>query len=119
MPTQPSILIYGRDPNLLETRRWVLENAGYRVFIAHSLMEAEHISTTESINLLVLCHSLTVVDCQDALAAVDKIEPDMRRLLITANTPLCPHGHQDRVLSAFDGSRGLLAAVHELAPQLS
>ena len=118
MPMEPSILVYGRDPRLLETRRWVLEKAGYRVFIAQTLTGAEDIATTEPISLLVLCHSLTVVDCQNALAAFDKVKPDMKRLLITANTPLCAHGPQDRVLSAFDGPTGLLAAVSEMAPQL-
>ncbi len=117
MPTLPLILVYGRDPILLDARRWVLERAGHRVLTAQTLMEAECIASTEPISLLVLCHSLTVRDCQDALTAVGKVRPELRRLLITANTPVCDHGHHDRVLSAFDGPKALVAAVQELSPQ--
>ena len=116
MTALPSILIYGRDPSLLDTRRWVLEKAGYRVFSAQTLAEAERLAATEPISLFVLCHSLTPQDCQDALAAAGKIQPKMRRLLITANTPVCNQGHEDRLLSAFDGPQALIAAVHDLLP---
>ena len=119
MPTQPSILVYGRDPSLLDTRRWVLEKAGYRVLSAQTLAEAERIASTEPISLLVLCHSLTTQDCQDALAAANMLQPEMRRLLISANTPVCSHEHKDFVLRAFDGPSALIAAVQELSPQLA
>ncbi len=118
MPALPSILVYGRDHRLLETRSWVLEQAGYRVLTALTLTEAERIAEIESVGLLLLCHSLSVEDYVNALTAVSTIHPEMKRLLMTANTPLCPLGPDDRVLSAFDGPGALVAAVQELVPRL-
>jgi DNA-binding NtrC family response regulator len=117
MMALPSILIYGRDPSLLDTRRWVLERAGYRVLTAQNLAETEHSVATEPISLFLLCHSLSPQDCEVAFARADKIQPEMKRLLITANTPVCAHRDQDRLLSAFDGPKALVATVHEMAPQ--
>ena len=116
MPALPTILVYGRDHRLLETRGWVLEQAGYRVLTALTLAEVERIAASESIDLLLLCHSLSVEDSEKALIAVSATHPEMKRLLMTANTPLCPIGENDRVLSAFDGPKALAAAVYELVP---
>ena len=117
MPALPSILVYGRDHRLLETRGWILERAGYRVLTALTLAEVERIAASESIGLLLLCHSLSVEDCEKALIAVSTIHPEVKRLLMTANTPLCPVGQNDWVLSAFDGPQALAAAVHDLVPR--
>ncbi|MGI4828914.1 MAG: hypothetical protein ACRYFU_12100, partial [Janthinobacterium lividum] len=87
MSAPTSILVYGRDPSLLDTRRWVLERAGYRVLTAQTLAEARHLAATEPVSVLLLCHGLSAQDCEDALAVADIIRPEMRRLLITANTP--------------------------------
>ena len=118
MSTPSSILVYGRDPSLLDTRRWVLERAGYRVLTAQTLEEARHLAATDPISVLLLCHSLSAQDYENALAVADSIRPEMRRLLITANTHLCTGRSEDHILSAFDGPRALIAAVQELSPQL-
>ena len=118
MSAPTSILVYGRDPSLLDTRRWVLERAGYRVLTAQALAEAKHLAATEPVKVLLLCHSLSAQDSENALAAADTIRPEMRRLLITANTHVCTARHEDHILSAFDGPQALIAAVQELSPQL-
>lgn len=117
MPALPSILVYGRDASLLDTRSWVLERAGYRVLTALSLVEAERIAAVEPISLFLLCHSLSVEDCENALTAASTIQPEMKRLLMTANTPLPSLDPNDRVISAFDGPKKLVAAVHGLVPK--
>ena len=114
MYAQLSILIYGRDHGLMDTRRWVLELAGYRVFTAQSLVEAGKIATLEPISLLLLCHTLSVEDCQMALELADSVRPGMKRLLMTASKPRGLQESHDRILSAFDGPRALIAAVREL-----
>ena len=118
MSAPTSILVYGRDPSLLDTRRWVLERAGYRVLTAQALAEAKHFAATEPVSVLLLCHSLSAQDSENALEAADTIRPEMRRLLITANTHVCTARHEDHILSAFDGPQALIAAVQELSPQL-
>lgn len=117
MPALPSILVYGRDPRLLDTRRWVLEKAGYRVLTVQTLSEAERMAAVEPISLFLLCHTLPIEDCQKALAAANTIRPEMKLLLMTANTPLCSQGPDERVLSAFDGPKALIGAVQELLPK--
>lgn len=117
MPAQPLILVYGREHGLLNTRRWVFEEAGYRAVTAQTLSEVERIAAGELISLLVLCHSLSVDDCEKALTAADTMQPQMKRLLLTAHTPICTQGHIDRVLRASDGPRALMAVVQELAPR--
>jgi hypothetical protein len=37
----PFILIYGREPSLLETRRLILQKAGFQVWTVTSLANAE------------------------------------------------------------------------------
>ncbi|MGI4826896.1 MAG: hypothetical protein ACRYFU_01695 [Janthinobacterium lividum] len=118
MSAPTSVLVYGRDSSLLDTRRWVLERAGYRVLTVQTLAEAKHLAATEPVSILLLCHSLSVQDCEDALAVADSIRPEIRRLLITANTYLCTVRDEDFILSAFDGPRALIAAFQELTPQL-
>ena len=117
MPALPSILVYGTDAVLLDTRRWVLEKAGYRVLTAQTLLEAERIAAVEPISIFLLCHSLPTEDCQKAVAAANTIRPEMKLLLMTANTPPCSQGHDEQVLSAFDGPQALIAAVQELLPE--
>jgi DNA-binding response OmpR family regulator len=56
---KPRVLIYGRDPSLLETRKWIFERAGYRVSAEADLATAEAILATEGPDLYILCHTLS------------------------------------------------------------
>lgn len=58
MPARGRILLYGHYPTLLQTRRWILEKAGFRVWIATQFAELENILTTRPIDLLILSHTL-------------------------------------------------------------
>ena len=114
MAISSSILVYGCDLTLLETRSWLLERAGFEVLQAKELSEAKQIVSTQSIHLLLLCHSLSVEDCQSILEAADTLQPTMKRLVMTANRELCSRGEAEPQLSAFAGSRALLIAVEEI-----
>lgn len=109
-----SILVYGRDQRLLETRSWVLERAGYRVVLAMELSEAEALVKTEPVEVAVLCHSLTTEESRAALAAVRRLRPNVRRLVLTVGATAVTDGEQDAVLSAYDGPRKLLEVVERL-----
>ena len=110
------ILIFGRDTTLLETRAWLLKRTGSPVLSATSLSEVEVISATRRISLLVICHSVSPEDCQSLLAALNQIQPDVKKLLMTANTALPPLGQVERTQSAFDGPAALLATVQGMLP---
>ena len=105
----PVILIFGRDPTLLETRGWLLKRTGALVLSATGLAEVEQIAAIRPISLLVVCHSVPPVDCQNLLLALNELQPHVKRLLMTANTALPPSGQIERTQSAFDGPE---AEVH-------
>lgn len=109
-----SILVYGRDQRLLETRSWVLERAGYRVVLATDLAEAERLAKAEALEVAVLCHSLTAEESRAALTAFRRLRPEMRRLVMTVGVTAVADGQQEAVLSAYDGPRRLLEAVERL-----
>ena len=114
MPTS-LILVYGRDQRLLETRSWVLEQAGYGVVSAMRWNKAETLASSEPLDLAVLCHSLSTEETQAALAALRQLRPKVQRLVLTVGTTAITDGQQEAVLSAYDGPRKLLEAVERLS----
>src|SRR5690348_5140819 len=52
------MLLFGSDACLLESRRLLLEHAGYKVFSTLQLLELDQILSDTPIDLLILCHSL-------------------------------------------------------------
>ena len=76
------VLIYASDSLLAETRCWVLEQAGFEVTLVTGLLQAVQALTTQEINLLILCHSLSQADCESAVAFSHQVRPRMRNLLL-------------------------------------
>jgi hypothetical protein len=114
--TQPVILIFGRDSTLLETRGWLLERTGALILSATSLLETEGIAAQYNISVLVICHSVSQDDCEHLLTAMNRIQPKVKKLLMTANTSLGPLGQEEQTLSAFAGPAALLDRVHAMLP---
>ena len=110
MRESSSILIYGRDSQLLDTRCWVLEQADYRVRPVLNLEDAEQAARTEHISVLVLCHSLSTTDREAAIQLLRSIDPELRMLTLTAGKPAVG----EHTVSAFDGPRRLLEEVARL-----
>ena len=54
----PPLLMCGLRPLLLETRKRVLQHAGYTVHVASGLDEAEKRLTTRRYLMLLICHSV-------------------------------------------------------------
>ena len=52
-----NILVYGDDPGLLTTRRFLLERAGYRVHATTEFADAMLMIMSHQINVLLLCQS--------------------------------------------------------------
>jgi DNA-binding response OmpR family regulator len=89
-----SILLFGRDTRLLETRKRVLQSVGYRVYIASVLSAVSHMLREKEVDLLILCHSLPMVDRGRALALTYRW-PMMRSLVLTAGED----GSRDNLLT--------------------
>jgi CheY-like chemotaxis protein len=56
------VLAVGRDPVLLETRRLILQAAGYTVRSVLSLKQAMFQLLTGDFDLVILCHSISAED---------------------------------------------------------
>jgi len=100
--------------NLLETRRLVLQQAGFQAWTVLSLDEAEKITATQPDVLFIMCYSLTIKECEQALAMVHSRNPGRKSLVLAAGAEVSEQGEDDELLSAFDGPRALLAAVDRL-----
>jgi DNA-binding NtrC family response regulator len=114
MDSHPFILIYGRDYDLLETRRLVLQKAGFQARTVTNLAEAEKIAVRQPSDLLILCHSLSVEECEKALAMSNSRQPGMKNLLLMGTTPVCKLGQNDELMSSFNGPKALIATVNRL-----
>jgi len=111
-----SILLYGKDRSLLNTRELILLRAGYRVFTASDLLEIDSVVQGESVDLLILCHTLTLEQCGRALAFGHSRWPFMKSLLLAATDSWCAAGKPELVFEAAAGPAELLATVGRLFP---
>ncbi len=114
MPAQPIIVVYGHDPTLLDTRTWVLERAGYRVLQASQFSELEQAADSLSVDLVVMCHTLTPQQCEEARASLQRQQPATKRLLITTNRLFSLQAMGEPVISAFDGPRALIDVIEKV-----
>jgi CheY-like chemotaxis protein len=106
-----SILLFGNDERLLETRQWVLESTGYRVWAAASLEEVDRISAKEPLDLLILCHSLTPEAYEQALAIVAPRQPKVHVLVMSSAASGHSFGPREQRLDATAGPSVLVDAV--------
>ncbi len=109
----PSILIYGHDLHLLETRSWVLEHAGFDVSTTSDLRETVRKIDVGFIDLFILCHTLSTDDCTNMLAHVHSLHPRMKMLILTTAHSGCD-SKDDFVLRAFASPQALITKVREL-----
>jgi hypothetical protein len=112
--SQTSIVICGRDSLLLDTRKWVLERAGTRVFTATDLSDFGRIPSDVSIDLVILCHSLTKEQCSRALALAGTYWPQAQSLVLISGQSGCYTGATKQVADAAQGPANLLHTVTEL-----
>jgi hypothetical protein len=79
---QISVLIYGHDARLLESRKWVLQSCGYRALGVRHLAGINRVPGTPPIDLLVLCYTLTPKECESAIAHATMRWPDVKELAL-------------------------------------
>jgi CheY-like chemotaxis protein len=111
MSLHASIIVCGRDPQLVETRRWILEQSGANVLTAADPAELAAIGPQEPVDLIILCHSLSAEQCDRAISVCATRWPQAQSLLLVQG-----QGGRDRAGSdaIFDTTRGpalLLQAV--------
>ena len=108
-----TILLFGRQPDLLDTRRWVLESRGYNVAIANSLVEIASVPKDPPVNVLLLCHLLTPAErtAAAALASTRWAGCITRALTQASRTPA---GILGKLMHTTEGPTDLVAMVRTL-----
>jgi DNA-binding response OmpR family regulator len=106
-----SILIFGHDATLLETRRLVLKSAGFRVWTAPEATLAIQILLEESIDLFVVCRSLSVEECEAILRTAHTLRPNMKNLVLSMNSSCTPADRRDTFLTSFLDPRSLISLI--------
>jgi hypothetical protein len=81
-----SVLIFGRDTRLLESRKWVLQGWGYRVLSARYLSAINRLPLQPAVDLLVLCYSLTSKECESAIAHARLRWPEVKTLALVRHS---------------------------------
>ena len=114
MSSQIVILVYGRDPHLLETRRRLLELSGARVGIATDISDIVQLDPAEQIDLIVLCHSLSREQCDRALEIAHRRWPQVQILVLTSGECGCHAEYADQVADISEGPAYLLNTVANL-----
>jgi hypothetical protein len=108
-----SILLFGREPEILATRQWVLESRGYGVAVTHSLAEIATVPKDTPIRLALLCHTLSPADRTAAAALTSTRWPGAICRALTQATRM-PAGILGRLMHTCEGSTDLVAMVRML-----
>ena len=113
MSNPACILVYGRDASLLETRCMLLETTGFKVYATTQWEDAERIIEEEKPALFVLCYTLSPEDRSSILRAAQRLGPEMRLLILTADGQPSEDSPSDS-LNIFSGARAFRAKVMDL-----
>ena len=111
---QISVLMYGHDAHLLESRKWVLESRGYQVHNIQRLTELNDLPATQPVSLIVLCHTLTPQESSDAVARASARWPGIKRLHLVADNSRYASQVLGQVMHTLDGPARLIHMVTEL-----
>jgi hypothetical protein len=112
---QTSILLYGRDTSMLQSRQRVLSALGYKVWLATALTEVRRIvSSLDRLDLLVLCHSFSREEDGRAIALTHSRWPLMRSCVLESDDASSPVGVIDEVREALEGPARLGLMLEKL-----
>jgi hypothetical protein len=109
-----TILMYGRDEHLLETRKWVLQSRGYRVLTMLDPSALAAIPLNPSIPLLLLCDSLSTQECEVAAALASARWPEIHCLVLDVEVGRAPAGLLGQLLHTMDGPAKLISIVSRI-----
>ena len=112
---QISVLIYGHDARLLESRKWVLQGCGYRALSVRNVSALNQVPLTPPIDLLVLCHGVPPEECESAIANARLRWPNVKELALVRHhagrdlTPVLSDVHK-----ALDAPDPMLSMIGQL-----
>jgi DNA-binding response OmpR family regulator len=106
-----SILLYGKDETLLVTRRLILEKEGYRVFTTVEFGEAIQLTMTQRLDVVILCQTLSIEECQGVVATAREIAPSLKTIILDHRGAVAPIKPREEHLEVLSGPKAFLAAV--------
>jgi hypothetical protein len=106
IPEHPQLLCIGKDQQLLDTRRMVLESKGYQVLSIMSLTQVGQ-EALRSFNLVILCHTLAEMR-SEIIESIRAVRNDMPILLLNS---IYSNGSNDGVVTIGPGPKTLIEAV--------
>jgi hypothetical protein len=107
------ILIYGRDSLLLNSRRMVLQHAGYNVTASSDLHSIRELLTSQIFEIFVVCHTLSAAERESALAISHALHPRPLNLILNTASSHYFGGPEDEI-TAFCDPESFVATVSEL-----
>lgn len=109
-----SILMYGRDAELLEVRKMVLRTSGNDVLATTNPIDVEVFLRTKAIEVLILCHTVPEGERRRILNLIPLLSPGTKALVLIAGARSSPEEHHAN-LDTMEGPRRLLEAIEQLA----
>jgi DNA-binding NtrC family response regulator len=110
MNPKPSVLIYGFDHTLLETRSWVFERNGFEVDTATHIAQAEQALKARLIDLFLICHTIPPQERRKAVAAIHTIRPQAKVMVVTTASHPEPEGPW-KTVDALAGTEAMIVAA--------
>jgi DNA-binding NtrC family response regulator len=113
MPAPAAVLVFGRDHQLVHTRRLILQKAGFHVHTAASLADIQLLPPQPTIDVMLLCHSLSSQDCDDALLLTHERWPEIQTIALVAGSSDCGSNFTDTVMESHEGPAKLIDTVRQ------
>lgn len=109
----PHILCVSRDPLLLKTRHAVLSKR-YATTAVLGLGEMNLLAPDASFDAVVLCHTLTKVECERLVGLARQRWPAAKILALTSDSRSCAEQRIDKDINCLDGPVMMLQAIQDL-----
>ena len=97
----------------------VLKHSGFCVEVAYDLKRARALFNTQTFDLLIFCHSLSLRECEVALSEVHTLHPGIKNLILGMALSACAGSEHDAHLTAFAAPAALLSIVGQLTAHLN
>lgn len=112
-PTSPRLLCYGHDEMLLMTRQLILSREFF-VEKCDTVAGLTEILARGSLNLVVMCQSVSDAECEQVLRMVRGASPEVMVLVLEGGHSGSCSLHSDAAMENMEGPRALLHKIHAL-----
>jgi hypothetical protein len=109
-----SLLLYGHEAILLETRSLILRRAGFKVFPATNSDEALHWLVDVDVDALVVCQTVPHDEASGVISTARVLQSSAKSLVLLTGWPSLLAVSVDETHNTFDGPRVLIAKIQKM-----